>query len=274
MGICAHKPGPPLSHFVERLWLFEGEAQPHSKERALPDGCAQLIVNLREDHHRIYDPQTFHLTQAFNGCLIVGPRSEFSVIDTPTRMMLAGVHFKPGGAFPFLAPPISELHGLDLPLDTLWGGFASELRERMLEAVTPERQFRVMEAALLARAARSLAPNPVVVFAIDRFERGPCANRVAEVTAETGFTPRRFIEIFRREVGLTPKLFCRVRRFQHALQQIAAGRSVSWTDVAQEAGYFDQAHFIHDFRAFSGLNPSQYCESRPWHQNHVPLPAA
>ena len=71
---------------------------------------------------------------------------------------------------------------------------------------------------------------------------------------------------------MTPKLFCRVRRFQRVLQRVASGKPIEWTDVCLEAGYFDQAHFIHDFRAFSGINPSTYVENRSPFPNHVPLP--
>jgi AraC-like DNA-binding protein len=73
-----------------------------------------------------------------------------------------------------------------------------------------------------------------------------------------GLSHKHFISEFRREVGLTPKLFCRVRRFQQVLAQIHSRACVSWTDVAYNCGYFDQAHFINDFRLFAGVNPSTY----------------
>ena len=72
--------------------------------------------------------------------------------------------------------------------------------------------------------------------------------------------------------SVTPKLFCRVRRFQQVLRLIGSGRPVAWAAVAADCGYFDQAHFIHDFRAFSGINPSTYIAQRTEHLNHVPMP--
>ena len=71
--------------------------------------------------------------------------------------------------------------------------------------------------------------------------------------------------------GLTPKLFCRVQRFQKVLRRIRTGREVDWTGVALDSGYFDQAHFIHDFKAFSGLSPTAYAAHRTEHLNHVPI---
>ncbi len=84
-------------------------------------------------------------------------------------------------------------------------------------------------------------------------------------------SPKRFIQVFSEEVGLTPKLFCRVRRFQEVLRLIEKGQHIEWAEIALTCGYFDQAHCIHDFRAFSGLNPTTYLTHRGEHRNHVPL---
>jgi transcriptional regulator GlxA family with amidase domain len=73
---------------------------------------------------------------------------------------------------------------------------------------------------------------------------------------------RRFLDLFQREIGLSPKAFSRMRRFAAALDSIAATQDVDWTDVALSCGYFDQAHFNHDFRAFCGVSPSEYLRSR------------
>jgi AraC-like DNA-binding protein len=94
---------------------------------------------------------------------------------------------------------------------------------------------------------------------------------VADVSGKIALSSRRFIQVFTDEVGLTPKLFCRVRRFQEAVRRIGTGQRVNWAIVALDCGYFDQAHFIHDFRAFSGLNPSAYAAQRTEHLNHVPI---
>lgn len=271
MNFERRRPGPPLDAFVEALWVFKSVAPPHSKERALPDGCAALIVNLQEDETRIYDREDFSLRKRFNGAVFVGPQTEFCIIDTAEQTDVAGIHFKPGGAYPFFAPPLDELRGEHLPLDILWGSFARELRERLLEAGTTDQRLLLMEEALLARLRVPVARHPAVNFALRQFQAAPQVARIADVTERTGFSSRHFIELFRRQVGLTPKRFCRIHRFQRALRRIAASATVEWSGVALDSGYFDQAHFIHDFRAFSGINPSAYQETRPWHANHVPL---
>ncbi len=271
MPVLVRKPGPPLDAFVNSIHYFEAPPRRHARERVMPDGCPMLIVNLSEDRTRIYDRRNPGDGETINGCVLVGPQTEYNIIDTAGQVKIAGVHFKPGGAYPFLAPPADELQGAQLPLDVLWGRFASQLRERMLESKTPAECLLVLEQALAARARRPLSRHRAVEFALLEFRREPHNQTIGEVTDKTGLSPRRFIEVFRQEVGMTPKLFCRLHRFQKALRRYAAGKRVEWTEVALDAGYFDQAHFIHDFRAFSGINPSAYAAARTEFPNHVRL---
>jgi AraC-like DNA-binding protein len=264
----SYRPSPPLSHFVEMLWHYDGYQQPHDKERLLPDGSMELVINLREDMTRMYDRRNIGQCQSLPGAIVVGAQSEFFVIDTAEQAAVIGVHFKPGGAFPFFNLPAGELRNEHVALETLWGRDARDLRERLLAAPTAEAKFRILEHYLWKRLAKPLERHPAVGFALREFQG---ARTVADVSGEIGLSARRFIEVFTDEVGLTPKLFCRVRRFQKVLRRIGMGQRVEWAAVALDCGYFDQAHFNHDFRAFSGLNPSAYAAQRTEHLNHVPI---
>jgi AraC-like DNA-binding protein len=88
---------------------------------------------------------------------------------------------------------------------------------------------------------------------------------------ENGYSHRRFIELFRRAVGLTPKLYSRVSRFQAAIERIGADPAVSWIELALAAGYSDQAHFNREFREFAGITPGEYRSASPTHGLHVPI---
>jgi AraC-like DNA-binding protein len=160
-----------------------------------------------------------------------------------------------------------------VPLDALWGARGWALREEILNTPSVAGKFAVLERGLLSLARRPLERHPAVAFALDRFVGGSPVGGVGKVADRTGLCRRQFIETFRREVGLTPKLFCRVRRFQDVLAYVEGQRRVAWAVVAQACGYFDQAHFIRDFRSFSGLNPSAFLSVRTEHRNHLPLSA-
>jgi AraC-like DNA-binding protein len=202
---------------------------------------------------------------------VTGARSEFVALDTSRPFSAIGVHFRPGGGFPFFGVPAGELHNRSVALDTVWGGYAATVRDRLWEAETPERRFRILERALLDRARDRLDPHPAVRHALDVFERSNGARPVSDVVQRIGMSPRWFEELFRSQVGLAPKVFCRLRRFNEALRRIEQLTDVDWADVALSCGYFDQAHFNHDFRAFSGLNPSTYLRHRT-SRTHVAVP--
>jgi AraC-like DNA-binding protein len=254
MATHLYVPQPPLSDYIQLFWLSEEYTQPHPQERLLPTGTMTLVILLDGDDRQ--------------GCGISGARSTFSLLDTSRPFTMIGVAFKPGGGFPFISLPAGELHNLHVPLDAVWGRHADTLRDRLLDARTPRARFDIVERALAARAAGRLDGHPAVRYALRQFDAPGRYRSVADVTAQIGLSSRRFIEIFRNEVGLTPKLFCRIRRFQHSLDAVDDASEVDWARVALSCGYFDQAHFIHDFRAFSGVNPTMYLQHRT-HRNHV-----
>ena len=268
------RPPAPLSRFLELLWYYEDPPKPHRKERLMPDGCASLIINLNEDETRLYDPDDTNKMNRLSGCSVGGPHTRCFVIDSDEQVAVIGASFRPGGAVPFLKLPSDELHNQHIDLEDLWGNLARELRERALAAKSAQAKLRVLELALLERAAGMFDGQPVVEYAVGTFLSQPETARITEVADRTGFSSRRFIELFKQHVGMPPKLFCRVRRFQKVLHRITCGKPVNWSAVALDGGYFDQAHFIHDFKAFSGINPVKYLADYrdfPRHPNHLPI---
>jgi AraC-like DNA-binding protein len=266
-----YKPAWPLSDFVDVFWLYECYDVPHERERLMPDGTLELVINLREDRIRIYDPLDSSRFETIPGCVLSGPRSEFFVIDTEGTMSTMGVHFKPGGAFPFFKVPPLELSNQSVALECLWGAASAWLREQLLGAPTPAEKFLVLERCLLEQLTKPLEKHPAVSFAIGEFFGRRQSPPVSYVAERVGFSQRRFIQLFGDEVGLTPKLFCRVRRFQSVIQSVHGHDRINWTDIALDCGYYDQAHFIHDFQSFAGITPSEYLSRRTPHVNHVPM---
>jgi AraC-like DNA-binding protein len=269
MQYLRHVPRPPLARFIEFFWLYQGDALPHAMERVLPSATVEFIVDLSDDGLRLRDRRDTGRTRSFAGALIVGPQAEFFVIDTSRPRAIMGVHFKPGGAFPFFRLPMDELVNTHVPLDALWGGKAEELRHRLLDAEAPAEKFLRLERSLLAALARPEARHGAVGRALAHVQRSSPAPRIADLAEDSGLSQRRFSRLFSDEVGLTPKAFCRVLRFQQALQIIDGADAVDWADLAGACGYYDQAHFIHDFQGFCGFSPTAYLTRRAEHMNHV-----
>jgi AraC-like DNA-binding protein len=94
---------------------------------------------------------------------------------------------------------------------------------------------------------------------------------IQEIGRQTGLSTRRLSEVFRERVGVSPKLYQRILRFQRAVQQMHRGTDVRWMELALECGYYDQAHFANDFREFSGINATTYSATRRMWSNHLPV---
>ena len=270
MLYLAHKPPPPLSDFVDVLWLYQGYEVSHEKERLMPDGSVELVINLAEDCIRNYDSRNPEKFETVPGCVVSGPRSEFFVIDTAGEAAVAGVHFKPGGAFPFFQVPPAEMADQSIALESMWGPASGWLRERVLSAKSPADKLRMLEGCLLEQLAKPLERHPAVNFALQRLSAAYPPG-ISWIVDRVGYSQRHFIELFSDEVGLTPKLFSRVSRFQQVIRAAHAQQEINWVQVALDCGYYDQAHFVHDFQSFAGITPSEYLARKTQHVNHVPM---
>ena len=267
-------PKPPLSKHVQLLWYFENYTPAAKRERLLPTGTVELVFDLSSAHSRIFKDDADQQGATYRGGLLCGPHSRYFVLDTSQPQTVAGIHFAPGGAARFFRQPVAEMRNQHVPLDALWGSSAAAAIEEQLQAAaTGEMKLRVLEAALQARAVRPIGEtrHAAVDWALHRLSATPQMETLERVTARLALSQRRFIELFNEETGLTPKLFCRVMRFQAAIGQANSGAVINWSAVAADCGYFDQPHFIHDFKAFTGISPTQYTPLRGPHLNHVAL---
>jgi len=299
-----HIPAPPLAAFVRCFWYSRSTPAPRARsasgpgrlcapgqpaprlERLLPTGEATLVFNLLDEEMRLYDADDPGRFESCGLAGLTGVRTRSIAIDTANEDCVLGVQFHPGGSFPFFAMPAGELAHRSAPLEDLWGARAREIREQLLAVHAADdacggedsaglrrigRMFAIVERQLVAHLVRPLELHPAIRFARGQICRAPHVTTVAGVTEQAGLSQRRFIELFRDQVGLAPKAFCRVRRFQRVLEAVHRRDGVDWAQVAVEGGYYDQAHLIHDFQGFCGLTPAAYLARATEHLNHVPM---
>ena len=270
-----HTPRPPLNAFVERLWLVEG-GDTARRDCILPNGTVELVVNLCDDQVQIDGTVHGGGARTVAGAAVSGPYAEAFIVSARQHAAMMGVHFRPGGAPPVLGVPAAALADAHVDLASLWGDtFVRELRERLCTAPTHAQRFRILETVLTARLASSrLHPHPAVLVAL-----APATSTQIPVRAlarDAGLSYRRFLTVFTRDVGIPPKLFFRIRRFQRVHAVATRTGQIDWTGVALECGFCDQAHLVNEFRRLSGLAPSQYARAiRVGHNlldGHVALP--
>lgn len=275
MIYVSYRPGPPLNEFVEYLWLIQG-GQAQRLEKILPSGTIELVVNLENNQIHIHDPQQPERYQRLSGAVFSGTYSRPFICNALQHQAIMGVHFKPGGAFPFLGADACELTNAHANLADLWGTSGLELRERLCTGSTPQERFRIMEAVLQSRLHNhNISQLPIKTVLKMMVSVGNRAS-LRQVSRELGFSQRRFIEIFSSLVGLTPKVFCRILRFQQARVLAEKLETPDWAELAVTCGYFDQSHLIKDFREFSGSTPRiysvlQHQKDSRLKDNHVPL---
>jgi len=267
MRYIERTPGPALSPWVDKLWAL-CDAPTHARERILPSGTFELVINLHEDELRIYDSIAATEPLRLKGATISGAYARSFVIDTREHAAVMGVHFKPGGVRPFLRVPASELQSSHVELEALWGASGRSLRERLCSAPDDTARFGLLEDALSQQLSRSLEGHAVVPWLIAQLSRG---ESVASLARELSMSHRRLIRVFADAVGVTPKLFARIIRFQCALRWSARPETRNWAELAASLGYCDQSHLIRDFVAFSGLSPSELSNSRgvPVKEHHI-----
>ncbi|GAB4511553.1 MAG: helix-turn-helix domain-containing protein [Anaerolineae bacterium] len=270
MSLKTYIPCPPLANHVQLLWYWEGYHPPHPKERILPGGMMEITINLSEDPFRLYDAHTYLPTEQIHGAMAAGARSQPFLVDTSRAASIMAVWFKPGGALPFFGVSAAEMHNRHIPLDLLWGAEARDLYCQLLEAPSLKARFHLLEAALLRRLQQATLRHPALDYALSAF-RTAHPPTVAAIVEKIALSPTRFIQLFREDIGLTPKLFSRVQRFQHALRLMTQQSTPRWTEVALQCGYYDQAHFINEFQAFAGITPTAYLPQDPMHNSNLPV---
>jgi AraC-like DNA-binding protein len=245
------------------MWLVAGGDLPR-KERILPCGAIELVINLHDDHVRI--DSTLHSEQArtFSGAVVSGLYSEVFIIDAIQHAQMLGVHFRPGGASDVLGVPSPCFADTHVDLAAIWGEAAArELRQHLCAAATHTARFHCLENALNLRLPSHTRRHPAVSFALQSFTPTGLGLSVGDVTQQIGLSHRRFLTIFTEEVGLPPKLFYRILRFRHVHALARRTGRIDWAQFALDCGYFDQSHLANEFRKLSGLTPREY-------QHHIP----
>ena len=266
-----HIPAPPLNRCIRSLWYARVSNASHTRERILPTGRVQIILNLARDF--FLDCSENSPARPCSPSLIIGGRSVYEIVDTADMADLIGIVFQAGGFSPFAGDATHLFSNRSVDLEDVWGRSASSLRDRLRELPTPKARLCALEQFLLQTFSASLPRQPMVDFALARFRQAPGIATVRQVALSTGWSERRFSQVFREQVGFPPNVWMRILRFQRAVQQLHAGADLPWADLALDCGFYDQSHFANEFRAFSGIDATTFshaAHSRPW-ANHIPV---
>jgi AraC-like DNA-binding protein len=265
-----HKPAPPLSQFIDYFFYYEGLHAEHAMEKLLPDGAVDLLIDLTEAPKKLFHNEEGTSYTTFRKSWISGMKTNYILIDASVSNMI-GVHFKPGGCYPFVDFPMVDLNDLTIGLDCVWGNDANNVREAILHEPCIDKRFSILENHLLQKGRNKMENHVLVHYSVGQLTLSPQMWTIRDLSQKTGITQKHLITLFKKYVGLSPKMFSRIYKFQKVIHLIEEQKKVDWSMLAYECGYFDQAHFIKEFQAFSGINPAAYLDKRGPYLNYIPL---
>jgi AraC-like DNA-binding protein len=270
--MLSRPPQAALRPFIKTVWASHPSSLPESssitRERVLPTGNMHLVFRLSPHPLRLFDDLNDSDGHTISRAVVGGARSSFYVRDISEPVCSVGAELYPGASQLLFGVPADELAGRHTVLSDMWGSSAESVRERLAEMRSAEQQLTLFESLLMTRLPQVRGLHPAVAQALEQFTT---TSNVREVVKHSGYSHRRFIALFQRAVGLTPKRYCRLLRFQNILECIAADDSVAFIDLALAAGYSDQAHFNREFQEFTGVTPTEYRQVSPLSAHHLPV---
>ncbi|MFC7533459.1 helix-turn-helix domain-containing protein [Actinoplanes sp. GCM10030250] len=259
MEYVSRVPRPPLDGLIDDLYYLEG-APPYARLTLPASPAALLIVNLGAPF-RIRGGGDIETAEYADGCVVTTPSRAFE-FGYPPETRSVGVHFKPWGPAPFLPMPAAELCDRPVTLEQAWGRPAvAELRDRLATADGPQEMLTLLEEELMRRLCETAGLGLVRrTSSVIAATSGAVA--IGDLRVAAGVSSTHLAQRFKELIGVTPKQLARSYRFTATAFAIDPAGPIDWGDLASGAGYFDQAHFGHEFRAFTGLTPTRYVEVR------------
>jgi AraC-like DNA-binding protein len=262
-------PSFPLSQFIECFIYYKDYKPAHSIDRFFPDGNVNVVFELSDFSNYIYDNETLKEKQTCKKVWFAGMRNNFITIPSCRDTEMFVINFLKGKAYPFLEMPVNELTDFVVDGELVMSNEILSIRDALLNIPMVREKFAYTEKQLLKLYGNKLFVNPFVDFAVNQILQTPHQTTIQYLSGKIGYSQKHLIKIFREHVGLTPKSFLKIIRFQKTIGEIEKNRKANWTSVAYECGYYDQAHFINDFKHFSGFTPTQYLQTQSEYTNYV-----
>ena len=235
------RPPPDLAYWIAHYWLISWDlrgCEPQVVE-SLPHPNVHAVFE--DDSSVVCGVQTCKFSRVLEG-----------------RSQVFGIKFRPGGFRAFFASPVSSLADRTIPVKRIFGKDVAALEAVLVSSC---RESEKVEAANAFFRARVPEPDKTIALAsqlVERILAQPDIKTVDDLVIRAGIGKRSIQRIFNEYVGVSPKWTIRRYRLHEVIEKVNSGGRPAWAELALELGYFDQAHFINDFRSIVGYSPTQY----------------
>ncbi len=250
-------PSADLDSFVKCYWTLEGPAYPNpEKQRIVPDGCMEMIFHCGDFYEQYFEDGS-HIIQP--KAFVFGQITQPLEIKQTGRTDIFAIRFHPHGFIPFTSVAASTMENRAVPLTELFGSKGDQLETEMLDALTTEERIQIIEAFLMDCLVNEEAVDRLIKSSIETMLTLNGQLSVAELSKELSVNRRQLERKFAAQVGLSPKQLAKIFRLQATLKTLLLkGQAPSLTVIAYTGDYFDQAHFIKDFKEFTGVTPKKF----------------
>lgn len=255
-----HQLEQPLASHIESIFYFKNFKPDHSIERVVPTGNVFIIFELDDIIRHTYNNETLEPNGNFKNVWVSGMHKNYLSISAHQNSEMLVIQFNTNGAYPFFNSPISELNNMVIDAQKLFGDDIPKLRQQILDSVDISEKFKLVEYWLYQNYDSKKVPDASIVDILTLLKT-KSIRESNDITKAYANSHKHLINQFKTYFGLTPKVFHRLFRFNHILQQIQQKQDLEWSQIAYEFGYSDQSHFIKEFKEFSGFNPQEFIKS-------------
>jgi AraC-like DNA-binding protein len=249
------KPNQDLATLVKCYWTLESvKEKTPVKNTIVPDGCIKMIFHYGDlyKHHPESGDSIF-----LPRCFVVGQLTRPFEVEPSGETGTFFVCFHPNGFLPFATLPIKEMENTVVPLKKLFGNDGEDIARQILAANSTAERISLIETFLLNRLTNTNV-DEIIKSTVETILTAHGQLSVDDLSKQTNTNRRQLARKFSSAIGLSPKQLSKTIRLQAALKILMSGKVTSLTDLAYEGEYYDQAHFIKDFREFTGLTPKEF----------------
>lgn len=249
-----YSPPAQLAPWIKLFWVFEGRSSDPTPETLVADGYPELIVHFRSPFAEVDHAGN---EQKQSPAIACGQLTRPLVLHSSPDAGMIGIRFQPSGMAPFFSAPMKLLTDARVPAEELFAD-VDQLVNEVLESSNDSQRIAACTRFLM-RSIDLNRDNSSVRGAVERILKTRGGLTVESLASDMGRSRRSLEMAFQKQVGTSPKTYCRITRFRHLFDAMShRGASVDWIDIALDAGFFDQSHLIRDFRQFAGTSPTSF----------------
>lgn len=260
MKYTEYKPNDILSDYIQLIWIAESESKDdfYPKEKILPDGIVEIVFHFADPFitynvkgEKLKQPKGFAISQMKN----------FVEIESDGTIGFVSVRFFPWGAYHFFSEPISNFLDSFIDLNLIWPEVYKQISQE-IKSVDNNNKITLVQNFLQKCLQQHKKETEPIDYAIKLIRESKGKYAIEELCDKLNIHPKKLERGFINSIGTTPKVFSRTTRFLHLCHHLKEYENLTMTQLAHQLGFYDQAHFIKDFKAFSGITPTEYFKQK------------